>query len=311
MSELYKQSGVDVGKANELTRQIREKTRLKNIGRFSALCEHPLLPDYYMVTTVDGIGTKILPLLARKDFKTIANDVIAMNLNDLACSGAAAISFSDYIALNSIEPQHISEIIKEISTQLQQYGCILASGETSEMKDLIPTEKMDIAGFAVGLVKKENVLPAEDIRAGDVIIGLVSSGAHANGFSLIRKLYDEQKLTEAEFEQMLAPTTIYINEIVELAGMKLIKSAANITGGGLEHNIRRALPEDTVFMADLDTIPSQPIFEKLYELCGDECYDIFNMGLGFCVIVDKTNVDTVMQKLAKYKPFIFGEVLKA
>ncbi len=308
MSKLYKMSGVDIEQSNILTHKIQSKTQLANIGRFSALCELPM-SDYLLVTTVDGIGTKILPLLEKKDYKTIANDVIAMNLNDLACSGARAVSFSDYIALNTIDPEAISEIVKELALQLKKYNCQLSSGETSEMKSLIPINKMDIAGFAVGLVKRENLLPSDDIDEGDLIIGLKSNGVHANGFSLIRKLVAEKKLDEKDFEIALRPTTIYLNEIVKLAENHLIKSAANITGGGIS-NIERALPKGFSYHVDLDTIPEQAIFKKLYNLCGDECYEVFNMGVGFCVVVAPEKSEKAIEKLAQYSPFIFGEVIK-
>lgn len=308
MSELYKQSGVDTQRADELTQRIKEKTKSENIGRFSALVKMPEFADYQLVTTVDGIGTKIIPLLERNDLSTIANDVIAMNLNDIICSGARVVSFSDYIALNSIDVEKISEIVSEISRQLADYGCVLSSGETSEMRSLISSGNLDIAGFAVGVVHKNKILPKLTIQKGDLIVGLVSNGVHSNGFSLIRKLYAENKLTDAEFIDTLKPTRIYYKGILALCEKNLIKSAANITGGGLRHNLARALPE-CKFKIDISTIPTQAIFNKLYELCDEEAYNVFNMGVGFCVVCSPQNLLKVKTFLSSFAPFVLGEVL--
>ena len=191
--------------------------------------------------------------------------------------------------------------------QLKKYGCELTSGETSEMKVLIPQNKLDIAGFAVGIVQKNKTIPKENIKKGDVIIGLASSGIHSNGFSLIRKLFEENKLSQKEFETCLVPTKVYYNEVFELCQKNLIKSAANITGGGILHNLARAL-SGKEFSVDFAKIPKQPIFEKLFQLCGEESYEVFNMGVGFCVISAPENVNAILSLLSSHNPFIFGEV---
>lgn len=307
MTKLYKQSGVNIEKSDELTLRISKNST--NIGRFGAICEHEFLKDYYLVTTTDGIGSKIIPLMQKGLYATVAADLIAMNLNDLACSGAVPVSFVDYISVNKLDSEPIAQVISELKKQLKKYGCELCGGETSELKNIIQPEKIDIAGFATGLVKKENLLDKKNVEKDDVIIGLCSSGIHSNGFSLITYLYENEKLTQEEYKQCLEPTIIYINEIIELCELKLITSAANITGGGIVQNLKRSVGNDLELDLNFSAILEQPIFKKLFELCGEEAYEVFNMGVGFCVITKEKNVEKVLEHLKKYKPFVFGKVV--
>lgn len=315
MTKLYEKSGVNIENADKLVEKISDNSKIKNFERFGAIIEHKYLNDCYLVTTTDGIGSKLTALLEAQKYDVIANDLIAMNLNDLACSGAAPLTFVDYISAHTLEPETISKIILELKNQLKLYGCELLGGETSELKSIIREGKMDIAGFATGLVKKENLLDKNKVEQDDVIIGLVSNGTHSNGFSLINYLYNEQKLTTEEFKNCLRPTAVYVNEIIELSEKKLLHAAANITGGGILSNLSRSIPSHLKAIIDFSTIPSQPIFEKLYSLCKEEAFEVFNMGVGFCVITSKKNVEKVFQVLSKqkpfpYKPFIFGKVVK-
>ena len=310
MGELYKKSGVDKEKADDLIGNIgRIGVGNYNTGRFAAVCEHKYLTDYYVVTTANGIGSKIIPLMENQMYSTIANDLIATNLNDLACMGAAPVSFLDYISVNKLEPEPLSKIIIELKQQLKFYGCDLSGGETSELKNIIQEDRVDIAGFALGLVKKENLIDVENVFRGDYIVGLCSSGIHSNGFSLINYLYKNGQLTDEEFKTCLEPVIVYMNEILQLTDNRVIKSAANIAGGGILSNIKRALPKYMKADIDYSQIPPQDIFRKLYSLCGDEALEVFNMGVGFCVIVSKRYLEGTMTHLEKYNPFILGRVL--
>lgn len=310
MEKLYEKSGVSIKNADILVDKISENSKIKNFERFGAIIEHKFLKDFYLVTTTDGIGSKLTELLKRKAYSVIANDLIAMNLNDLACSGAIPLTFVDYISAHILEPDVVSQIIIELKNQLKLYGCELLGGETSELKNIIQEGKMDIAGFATGLVKKENLLDKKNVKEGDVIIGLCSNGPHSNGFSLINYLYNENKLSEEEFEQCQKPTAVYINEIIDLTDKKLLKACANITGGGILNNLNRIIPK--ALSADLDykRIPSQPIFEKLLSLCGEEAFEVFNMGVGFCVVTSPDKAQNAMYRLQRFSPFIFGKVVK-
>lgn len=307
MSELYKKSGVDLDKARELTNLLKAKAPKSSIGAFAGILN---FGENYLVSTVDGIGTKIIPLLERKMYSTLAKDLCAMNLNDLVTTGAKPLGFCDYISVNKINPDIVSNIVCELKDTLEDYGCELQGGETSEL-NILNENSMDICGFAFGCVEKEKFLDINKVKSGDIIIGLCSSGPHSNGFSLIRKFYEEKKLSDEEFEQCLKPTYIYVNEILELSWRNLIKSAANITGGGIVENLHRAIPENLFANLDYLAIPEQEIFVKLQALSDDEAWRIFNMGAGYCVICEKDKTREVLEVTKRYSPFVFGEVKHA
>lgn len=298
MSKMYQKSGVNLSQAKKLHDNIGKKLGI------SAFAEKTILAEgLKLVTCCDGIGSKIIPLYEKKLYKTIAIDVVAANLNDLICSGATAIGFVDYLAVNKLDSKAVLKIVEHIDEELKKCGCKLLGGETSEISELITEGNIDISGFAIGLIKDENGLDKNDVKKGDIIIGLTSSGIHANGFSLIRKLHNENKLTEKEFQTCLAPTHIYYNFVLELLRKKLIKSCANITGGGVLSNINRAIPENLKADIDFDKIPQQPIFKKLKQLCSDEIYEVFNAGIGFCIITEPKNIKEILTVCKNYKDF--------
>ncbi len=307
----YKRAGVDVKKSDLLTETIKNTLKSENIGNFAGLYSHPFIPEYYLAGCTDGVGTKVIPLIERKMISTIAKDLIAMNLNDMICVGAKPLFFLDYFATNKLDLDITSEFIVALKQELYKYNCTLLGGETAELSDLVASNHFDVAGFAVGIVKKENVLKRSNVQEGDIIVALSSSGPHSNGFTLIRHLYKDGLLTENEFEKMLEPTHIYVNEIIELVDKEMIRACANITGGGIEGNLCRAVPDDLCAVVQIDKIPKNPIFEKLESLVGtEEAYNVFNMGVGMCVIADKTYVDAILKTLEKFNPFVFGEIVK-
>jgi phosphoribosylformylglycinamidine cyclo-ligase len=307
----YKSSGVNLVNADKLTELIAKSISNKNIGMFAGLYEHPVFNEYYLVGCCDGVGTKIIPLLEYGMTETIAQDLIAMNLNDLICLGAKPLFFLDYIAANKIDVALLAEFIDFLKKKLQTYNCILLGGETAELGDLVKKEHFDVAGFAVGAVKKENLLQKENVRENDIIIGLCSSGPHSNGFSLVRKLYNDGLLNETLYRDSLKPTHIYVNEIIELADKGFIKAAAHITGGGIEGNLSRAIPEGLQARVFENNIPQSELFKKLLDIVGkEEAYKVFNMGVGMCLIIDKDNKDKVLEVCKEYAPFEFGRVVK-
>jgi phosphoribosylformylglycinamidine cyclo-ligase len=307
----YKQAGVDIEKADMLTEAIQKTVGSSNIGMFAGLYEHPFIPEYYLVGCCDGVGTKVIPLTERKQVKTAAIDLIAMNLNDMICTGARPMFFLDYFATNKLDVEVTSEFVAALKNELSKYQCTLLGGETAELSDLVSANHFDVGGFAVGIVKKENVLRKENVEENDVVIGLCSSGPHSNGYTLIRKLYEKNLLDEEEMNSALAPTFIYVNEILDLCDKKLIKVCANITGGGVEGNLNRVIPNGLCAEVFESAIPGNPLFDKLKQLVGrDEAFKTFNMGVGMCVVCSESNKQKVMQVCSKYNPFEFGVIKK-
>jgi len=303
MSKLYEKSGVNLSQAHKLNDKLSQQLGI------SAFAGKSLLADgLNLVTCTDGIGSKIIPLYEKKMYKTIAIDVVAANLNDLICTGATAVGFVDYLAVNKLDSDAVFEIIQSIDTELKHCGAKLMGGETSEISELITPNNIDISGFAIGLIKEGEGLNKNNVKKDDVVIGLCSSGIHANGFSLIRKLHKENKITDEEFETCLAPSFIYYNTVLKLVQKKLIKSCANITGGGVLSNLLRAVSESLSVNIDYDKIPVQPIFEKLKNICGEEFYEVFNAGVGFCLIADSKNKEEIFEICNGFTPFEFGQI---
>lgn len=300
---LYEKSGVNLLQAKKLNDKFSEKLGINAFAGKTFLAK-----GFNLVTCCDGIGSKIIPLYEKKMYKTIAIDVVAANLNDLICTGATAIGFVDYLAVNKLDSEAVFEIIQAIDIELKKCNCKLLGGETSEITELITSNNIDISGFAIGLVQEENGLDKNNVKAGDIVVGLCSSGIHSNGFSLIRKLYKENQLTDKEFETCLAPTHIYYNCVSELIQKKLVKACANITGGGILSNLSRAIPKNFKADIDFDKITPQPIFEKLKGICADEFYEVFNAGAGFCLITTEENLDEIFKICDGFSPFVFGKI---
>lgn len=303
MQNLYEKSGVNLKEAHRLNEKISKVLSSKTFAGDTHFAE-----DFNLVTCCDGIGSKIMPLYEKKLYKTIAIDVVAANLNDLVCSGATAVGFVDYIAANKLDSDAVAEIVEEINKQLNYCNCKLLGGETSEISELITAGNIDISGFAVGMVKNTDKLTPKNVGENDVIVGLCSSGIHANGFSLIRKLYRENQLSSAEFETCLAPTYVYYNEVLKLARAKKISACANITGGGIFSNLFRVVPENFSIELDFEKIPPQKIFEKLKNICGDEFFEVFNAGVGFCIVAKEENLPDIFRVCEKFSPFVFGKI---
>lgn len=302
----YEKAGVSIQKADVLTELIKQDLKSDNIGMFAGLYEHAALPEYYLVGCTDGVGTKIIPLVERNKIETIAIDLIAMNLNDMVCTGARPLFFLDYFATHKLDVDVTARFIKALKQELAKYNCTLLGGETAELNDLVTQGHFDVAGFAVGLVKKDKILSKNNVKEGDIIIGLKSSGPHSNGYTLIRKV-----LSEKEMDQAVEPTYIYVNEILELCDKNLINACANITGGGLIDNLKRVIPDGLNIEIDKNKIPSQPVFERLMALVGeDEAYKTFNMGVGMCIVTSKNNTAQVMDICKKYEPFTLGSISK-
>lgn len=314
MHTTYKDSGVDINAANMLTNILNKEIKSEKLENFAdpfaATFEHPYIPEYFLVGCTDGIGTKVIPLAKRERFETIATDLIAMNLNDLICTGAKPMFFLDYFATNKLDVEFTSKFIIALKNELSKYNCKLLGGETSEVGSLIKEGHFDIGGFMVGIVKKDSVLKCENVKENDVVIALKSSGPHSNGFSLIRSLNERGQLSDELFETALEPTYIYAKEILEVVEKNLAHSCANITGGGIDNNLSRSIPSHLKVIWHKDRIIKQELFERLLELVGEaEAYNTFNMGVGFCVVAPKDNAEEIFKICEKYEPTIIGEVI--
>jgi len=292
--ESYREAGVDIERGDrfvEFIKGIRSKAVDSGIGGFSAALPLDSLGfrSPVLMTTTDGTGTKLLVAKKLGRYDTIGIDLVAMNVNDLLVCGAKPIVFLDYIACGRIDEATLHEVMRGIVRGCELAGCSLGGGETAEMPDLYGPNDFDLAGFAVGIAEKDKVLPLlAEIRAGDLILGLPSSGIHSNGLSLARKVIPESD--SASWERMLAPTLIYSREMGLLLGTGQVLAAAHITGGGLRGNLSRVIPETLAPKLTFDwKVPE--IFRTIQSQGGvseEEMRKVFNLGIGIAIIAHPT-----------------------
>lgn len=325
----YKDAGVDIDAGDQLVENIKPFAKrtmrpevLGGIGGFGALVEvSKKFRNPVMVSGTDGVGTKLKLAFHLDKHDTVGQDLVAMSVNDILVQGAEPIFFLDYFACGKLNVAVATDVVKGIAYGCELAGCALIGGETAEMPSMYPEGEYDLAGFAVGLLEKDDVITGKTIRAGDVVLGLKSSGAHSNGYSLIRKiiersgvdLHDERNRQLAL--DLLAPTRIYVKPLLALMGShpKMVKGLAHITGGGLTENIPRVLPDDVMAVIDAKTWDAPPIFAWLKQhgqLDDQEMARTFNCGIGMVVIVAKEHEDTVARFLrgAGESVFAIGQV---
>lgn len=307
MANAYKQAGVNIEAGYEAVSRMKKHVNrtlrpgvLGGLGGFGGMFDLSALQlqEPVLISGTDGVGTKLMLAFMMDQHDTIGIDAVAMCVNDIVVQGAEPLYFLDYIACGKAEPTKIEAIVKGIADGCEQAGCALVGGETAEMPGMYSEEEYDLAGFAVGACEKSKLITGETIKAGDVLIGLASSGIHSNGYSLVRKVFLEQaKMSLNEYveelectlgEELLKPTKIYVKSI--LAGLKRfeLKGLAHITGGGFIENIPRMLPEGLGAELQEEYWEIPPVFallEKLGELERKEMYNIFNMGTGMVIAV--------------------------
>ena len=319
----YAKSGVNIKAADKFvkyissrTSKIKKNVKSKNIGGFGAISKIPNnLKNPYLVTSTDGVGTKLEIANNLKKFDTIGIDLVAMSVNDLIVQGAKPLLFLDYISISKIDLKKLKSILNGIIKGCMIADCELAGGETAEMPGTYTQGKFDLAGFAVGLVEKKNILKKEKVKNGNIVLGVPSSGLHSNGFSLIRNILKRKKiiLSKNKFlkEELLRPTKIYVNEVLKLINKKLLISCANITGGGLRDNLSRIIPRGKTAEINLKNIKTFKIFKWLKKsgVSEQEMLKTFNCGIGFCLIVKKNKIKKI-QKIfpKKFKPYIIGKI---
>ena len=319
----YKKSGVNINSADHFVNFIssvssnkKGKKKFSNIGGFGSISSIPNnIKQPKIVACTDGVGTKIEIANTLNKYDTIGIDLVAMSVNDLIVQGAKPLLFLDYISINKIDLKKLKSIIKGIIKGCKQSSCELVGGETAEMPGTYEKGKFDIAGFAVGVVGKNKILTKNKIKNNDLVLAVPSSGLHSNGYSLVRYLINKKKINIKKDKflktELLRPTKIYVQEVYKLIEKNLINGCANVTGGGLEDNIKRVIPEDLVAEINLTKIIPSKIFKwlKKNDITEKEMLKTFNCGVGFCLIVNPKNLDKIQKYFPKgFKPYVIGNI---
>ncbi|AWI03360.1 phosphoribosylformylglycinamidine cyclo-ligase [Clostridium drakei] len=305
----YKDSGVNIEEGYESVKLIKDHAAktfipgvLNNLGSFAGMFEIGKYKNPILVSGTDGVGTKLELAFKSKKYDTVGIDCVAMCVNDILCHGAKPIFFLDYIACGKLEANVAADLVKGVSDGCIQGGCALIGGETAEMPGFYPDGEYDMAGFAVGIVEKDDVIDGSKIQDGDALIGIASSGPHSNGYSLIRKLienYDEDFNGKKIGDVLLTPTKIYVKPILKLMDKFDIRGMAHITGGGFYENIPRMFKEDFTSVIDKNSFEVPEIFKHIIELGVDEdhMFNTYNMGIGFVLCVKNEDVEGIIKEL--------------
>ncbi|EOT2958614.1 phosphoribosylformylglycinamidine cyclo-ligase [Clostridium perfringens] len=320
----YKEAGVNIEEGYRSVKLIKEYAKktmseyvLNGLGSFAGMVE---LPEGYkkpvLVSGTDGVGTKLDIACKKRKFDTVGIDCVAMCVNDILCHGAKPLFFLDYIACGKLEAEVSSDLVKGVAEGCIKSQCSLIGGETAEMPGMYKEGDYDIAGFAVGIVDKDKIINGKDIKSGDKLIGIASSGVHSNGYSLIRKVFknlDEDFNGKAIWEELLTPTKIYVKPVLSLLEKFNIKGMAHVTGGGFYENLPRMLSEEGLsIVINKNSYEIPEIFKKLMELGvqEEEMYNTFNMGIGFVLCVEEDEVEDVLKELSKQgeKAFEIGYI---
>ena len=311
----YRDAGVDIDAGDALVENIKPFAKrtmrpevMAGIGGFGALCGLPAkYKEPILVSGTDGVGTKLKLAFELNRHDTIGIDLVAMSVNDILTQGAEPLFFLDYFACGKLDVATATDVVKGIAAGCEQSGCALIGGETAEMPGMYPSGEYDLAGFAVGVVEKSKIINGSTIQAGDVVLGLASSGAHANGYSLIRRIIAEKKVDlTAQLdgrplsEVILAPTRIYVKPVLQLMQSIDVKGLAHITGGGIVDNVPRVLTEALTAHIDGKSWPRPPLFTWLQEqgnVAEAEMLRVFNCGIGMVIIVAAADAESAAAKL--------------
>lgn len=324
MGLTYQSTGVNIDVGNELVRRIKQLQTIKKgahwqiiggIGGFSGLFELDFkrYKEPVLVSSCDGVGTKIKIAQRFNQHYGIGIDLVAMCVNDLVTCGAEPLFFLDYLSFGKLDLEIAEEIVKGMVAGCNQAGCALLGGETAEMPSIYPSQEYDLAGFTVGVVEKEKIIDGSRINVCDAIIGLASSGLHSNGFSLVRFVFDKEM--EYFKDELLKPTKIYVKNILRLKQDFDLKGIAHITGGGFIDNIPRILPVGTKAVIKKDAWEKQQIFNQIQQkgqIQDLEMYRTFNMGIGMVIILPQNQVEGVMRRLNELdeKGYLIGQIQK-
>jgi len=319
----YKKAGVDIAKANKFVDAVKamagatlNRAVLNRPGSFGAMFRLDVrgIKDPVLVSSTDGVGTKLLVADLAGKHDTVGIDLVAMNVNDILCAGARPLFFLDYMATGRLNPKTMKAVMKGIVEGCRLAGCALIGGETAEMPDMYKGEEYDLAGFTVGIVDRNTMIDGANIKAGDVLIGLPSSGLHSNGYSLARKALTpkEQKMYAAI---LLKPTCIYVKPVLALLEKFDVSGMAHMTGGAWYEKLTKILPKGLAFEVNKGSWPVPRIFQLIQDkgrVPGHDMYRTFNMGIGFALVVDPRDSDGVQAFLHthKVKSFVIGQVVQ-
>ena len=312
----YRDAGVDIDAGDRLVENIKPFAKrtmrpevLSGIGGFGGLVEiSKKYKEPVLVSGTDGVGTKLKLAFELNRHDTVGIDLVAMSVNDILVQGAEPLFFLDYFACGKLNVDEATEVIKGIASGCEQSGCALIGGETAEMPGMYPEGEYDLAGFAVGVVEKANIITGEHIKPGDVVLGLASNGAHSNGYSLVRKIIERSHPDlNAKFDGertladcIMAPTRLYVKPMLALMQTLTVKGMAHITGGGITENVPRVLPQNVVAEIDSKTWQMSKLFEWLREqgnVAAQEMYRTFNCGIGMVVIVSQADAARAISQL--------------
>ncbi|UCE40467.1 MAG: phosphoribosylformylglycinamidine cyclo-ligase [Candidatus Aminicenantes bacterium] len=320
----YKKAGVDIDRAEAFLAKIKpllEKTRrtevLGKIGGFSGMFKPRIqrMKDPVLVSSTDGVGTKLLIADLLGKYDTIGIDLVAMCVDDVVVVGAEPLFFLDYIACGKLDAEKLYELMKGIAKGCTEAGCALIGGETAELPGMYTKDKFDLAGFCVGLVDREKVIDGRHCRRGDKLLGLASSGLHSNGFSLIRKLFPPGEIKGKLGKELIRPTRIYTKSLLHLTKKVKIKAMSHITGGGFYDNIPRAIPEGISARITKGSWPVPAIFNKIQhrgQIEESEMYRTFNMGIGMVLALSRRSTNHALNLLAelRQKAWVIGELVE-
>jgi phosphoribosylformylglycinamidine cyclo-ligase len=314
VSEAYRRAGVDLEAGAEAVSLIgalaagaRRPEMADEVGGFAGLFS--IGDGRYLAAATDGVGTKLEIAREMDRLDTVGIDLVAMCADDVVCTGAEPLFFLDYLAVGSVVPERAASIVEGVAEGCRRAGCALLGGETAEHPGVMPDDQFDLAGFCVGVVSEDERLHVADVREGDVLIGLASSGLHANGYSLVRAaLLTRHPLDEVPegigrslAEELLEPCAIYATDVVAMARAGLLRSAAHVTGGGLPENLPRALPEGLGARIERGAWPEHPIFDLVRSAASatdGDMFATFNMGIGMVLVVDPERADEVIDRSA-------------
>ena len=334
MAKAYAEAGVNVEAGYDVVRQIKNMAAqtfdsnvlngLGSFGGFYSIENARTMRKPVLVSGTDGVGTKLRLAMLLNKHDTIGIDCVAMCVNDIACHAAKPLFFLDYLAVGKLEPDKAAKIVSGVAEGCRQAGCALIGGETAEMPGFYAKDEYDLAGFAVGLVDQADVIDGSRIQTGDTLIGLASSGAHSNGYSLIRKIFSMTEDSLSQWiesmhctlgEALLRPTRIYVNAVQAITKAADVKGIAHITGGGFIENVPRIMPDGLCARIDLTAWPMPPLFTLMQQTGGldwMEMYNIFNMGIGMVMAVNPNMADKALEaaRQAGETAYIIGDVVQ-